>query len=221
MFVRLDPDAPVPTWVPKPHLYLDFTKYTLNDLVGAIKTRLVELGLQPQVVTPADRAAAIEKRRAFDEETRTLLGRSPAEFITATEALLEAIRGEATAVAERTGWDFGYGPGAIIGGFVVSAHAQGVQIVALQQYANTARDAYVELREYDQHLTIAVPGNNYFAFDKIVVVRTTRLDIRRLPEIGWCWEVKGRTYPVQAAAELILNVLLDRIEKANEKSNRR
>src|SRR5258706_11560779 len=139
MFVRLDPDAPVPTWVPKPHLYLDFTKYTLNDLVGAIKTRLVELGLQPQVVTPADRAAAIEKRRAFDEETRTLLGRSPAGFITATEALLEAIRGEATAVAERTGWGFGYWPGGIIGGFLGRAHLQGGRIVALLTDSKSAR----------------------------------------------------------------------------------
>src|SRR5258706_3614313 len=116
MFVRLDPDAPVPTWVPKPHLYLDFTKYTLNDLVGAIKTRLVELGLQPQVVTPADRAAAIEKRRAFDEETRTLLGRSPAEVITPTEAPAEAIPRRAAARSERTRWGFGSRARATIAG---------------------------------------------------------------------------------------------------------
>ena len=111
MFVRLD-KSPVPKWVPKPHLYLDYTVYTLTDLVGAIKTRLVELDVEIRAVSPADRAAAMAQQRAFDEETLRRLTNSAQEFLDARDLLFAGICEEATLIAQQTGWPVATGRGA-------------------------------------------------------------------------------------------------------------
>lgn len=213
MFVRLD-KAPVPKWVPKPHLYLDFNRYTLADLAGAIKTRIVELGVELAPVSPADRAEVIARRRAFDDETKRILGNGTVEFIGAQNALFDAIRAEAKLISERTGWTVDVGPGALIGGFVVSAQGQGLQFVPQNLYANTAREACLWMREYGIGLTVNDPNLRYHATGPIDILATTRFDIRRLPELGWCWEVEGKIHPPKPAAMAAMQVLLDRIERA-------
>lgn len=218
MFVRVSADAPVPKWVPKPHLYLDFNRYTLADLVGAIKTRLIELGVEPAPVTPSQRAAAQAKRAAFDEETRQLLTNSANDYVAAMDALFEAIKAEAAAVAAATGWEVRTGPGAIIGGFVLSARGQGLQFICQNRYTNTARDTILWMREYDKNLPIEVPGQRFVALRPFEFVNTRRIDIRRLPELGWCWEFDGRVRPIRATAEAIVNILLDRVSQAPKTS---
>ena len=214
MFVRLD-KSPVPKWVPKPHLYLDYTIYTLADLVGAIKTRLVELDVEIKAVSPADRAAAMARQRAFDEETERRLTNSAQEFLTARDLLFSAIREEAALIAQQAGWPVATGEGALIGGFVMSAEGQGLQIVPQNLYANQAREACLWIREYNTNLTVAEPGMRYIMAEGLDILNTTKLEIRRLPELEWCWELGGRVYPSKAAARAILGILLDRIERSS------
>jgi hypothetical protein len=186
MFVRLKGDEPVPKWVPKPHLYLNLTTFALPDLVGAIKLRLAELGVETKPVTPAERAAAQERRRAFDAETTQLLNSMPNDFESAVSDLVEAIKSEAATVATQTGWRVGAGPGAVVGGFVVTTQGQAVQLVSLRKYANTVDDACLELREFDVEITVAQPGLRYAsAWSPPEAVRSRRVPIRRLPELGW------------------------------------
>jgi hypothetical protein len=212
MFVRLD-ESPVPKWVPRPHLYLDYNRFTLTDLTGAVKSRLAELDVPIKVVTPAERAEAMARQRAFHEETKELLTRSAEDFLTAQESLFEGLKEEAVAVSSRTGWRVAAGIGAGIGGFVVSAEGQGLQIVPQNLYANSARDACLWIREYAANLIVAEPGMRYFIPAAMEFTNTRRLDIRRMPApLGWCWELEGRVYPPKEAARAVMGVLLDRIE---------
>jgi len=213
LFVRLD-KSPVPKWVPKPHLYLDCTVYTLADLAGAIKTRLVELDVEIKAASPADRAAAIARQRVFEEETEKRLRDSADDFLDAQDALISAINEEAAIIARETGWAVATGKGALIGGFIVSAQGQGLQIVPQNLYANTAREACLWVREYNSNLPVEQPGMRYFATGGLDILGTTQLKIRRLPELEWCWEINGRVYPPKGAAQAILGILLDRIERA-------
>lgn len=214
MFVRLVPNEPVPKWVPKPHLYLDFERYTLSDLVGAIKTRMVELGVEPKPVSPVDRASALKEKRKFDDETQMLLDSSAGPFSDALGKLFEAIKAEAENVTRTTGLTVAFGTGAVIGGVVVSAERQGLQLAAREQYANTARDSYVEVNEFDAALTVQEPGKRYYSVARFEAVRSRPLKICRLPEVGWCWEFNGRVLPTGAMAAALLHTLLDRIEQA-------
>jgi hypothetical protein len=214
MFVRLD-TSPVPKWVPKPHLYLDYSRFTLADLAGAVKSRLIELDVEVKAVSPAERAAVLARQQAFDAETRRLLMNSPLEFLGAQDALLNALKDEAKAVSEQTGWQVAAGKGALIGGFIVSAQGQGLQIVPQSLYQNSAREAYLSVREYGMNLTVEQPDMRYYATGPMAFLQTHRIDVRRLPEpLGWCWELNGRIYPPKEAARAIMQVLLDRIETA-------
>jgi hypothetical protein len=115
---------------------------------------MVELGVDLKPVSPADRAEAIARQRVFDEETRRILGNGTVEFLAAQNALFDAIREEARLITDRTGWPVAVGPGALIGGFIVSAQGQGLQFMPQSLYANTAREAYLSMREYGVGLTV-------------------------------------------------------------------
>jgi hypothetical protein len=217
MFVRLNAVDPVPKWVPKPHLRLDLATFSLRDLVGAIKSRLVELGVEAKPLTPADRAAAQQRQRLFDLETERLLRNGTVDFDAAFHDLLAAIELEAGAIAEASGWKVQAGAGALIGGFIVSAQNQGIQIVSGRRALNSVDDAELHLREYDCGLTVALPGHSYWPTGPIEIVGSRRLPLRRLPELGWCWEFDGQVLPMKAMAETILHVLLDRIDAAKDR----
>jgi hypothetical protein len=209
--VRLD-ETPLPKWVPKPHLYLDLRTFTLSDLVGAIKGRLLEIGVEIVKPSAAERAAAVRRQQDFDKETAELLGGTGA-FNEASNALCDSITAIAKDVSERTGWKIKTGPGYYIGGFIISGMGTTLQLVGKDLYANTARDAYLEIIEYYIAFPIAEAGKRYNLWDEHMKYATIkRLDVRRLPDLGWCWEMDGRTYPIPDAADAVVQLFLDRIE---------
>jgi hypothetical protein len=217
LFVRLRTQEPVPKWVPKPHLHLDMIRFGLPDLVGAIKLRLVELGTEARVVSPAERAAAHERRRQFDAETVEYLRNRRGTYEVALHGLLEALKVEAGAVAEGAGWRVGAGP-STLGGFAVTAQQQSIRVVSKRRYLNSVDDCYLEVLEYDGELTIAEEGKKYWTTDEPRPSRSHRVELRRLPELSWCWEVGNRVLPPQAAAAAIIEILLDQIDSAQPRA---
>ena len=54
LFVRLDA-SPVPKWIPKPHLYLDYDRVTLADLTGVTADEIVTVAIccsEPSRIAP-------------------------------------------------------------------------------------------------------------------------------------------------------------------------
>jgi hypothetical protein len=215
LFVRLKGAEPVPKWVPKPHLYLDYATFGMSELAGAIKLRLAELGVESKPLSPAVRAAAQERRRAFDAETATLLANPPRIFAEITNELFEALRVEAAAISTETGWPVNCGPAAFMGGFAVTAQQQSIQIVSGRRALNSMDDTYLALNEFDEPLAIAQPGVGYgyrIPVREPRSVKTRKIQIRRLPDLGWCWELDNRVLPIAGAAQAVIHVLLDRID---------
>jgi hypothetical protein len=213
LFVRLSTSDAIPKWVPRPHLYLDLVRFTMPDLVGAIKLRLAELGTEARVPTPAERAVAQEKRRRFDAETVELL-RRPETFEIAASQLIEAIAAQAAAVAQ-SGWRVSSGQ-STLDGYAVVAQGQSLRVVSMRRYLNSLDDCYLHVMEYDGPLTIAEPGQRYWTIDGPRPRCTHKVAPRRLPELGWCWKVGERVLPPSAAAAKIMQLLLDRIEVAHQ-----
>jgi len=218
--VNLDASK-TPDWVPDSYIYLDAAAYSVEQLAGVIKSRCQDLGSTIRKVSLADRAAQVEKQRAFDAETVRLLEGGTAEWIQARDALTNAVEAEARKVAEGTGWVIACGPGALIGGFAVIAASQSLQIKEVERYANTARNAYLEVREYDSKLLVERPGERYTATGPLEVVLTTRVKIRRTPSMGWCWEMDGKTRSAEHTAEAIVEKLVDRVEAEFRSPRRR
>jgi hypothetical protein len=141
-----------------------------------------------------------------------LLTKPPWIFDGIADELVNAIKREADAVAEDTGWEVTYGPAAIIGGFAVSAQNRGIQLRSGRKYLNSTDDVYLVLSEFNQPLAIDQPSLYYYAPREINYVRQRRMALRRLLTIGWCWEIDGKVLPVDAAAAAVIHILLDGIE---------
>ncbi len=213
VLINLDGSTP-PEWVPDTYIHFDLQTYSLEQLSGAIKARAQELGAIARRPTLADRAIAIEKRRAFDKETEDLLNRSNIEWTKARDALFEAIGRHADQVGQHTGWEIRYGPPAIFSGFAIVAQGQSMRLDEQDVWANTARSAFINLLEYNAPLTIRKPGQSYVPLRDLDPASMTRLEIRRLPELGWCWELNDKIRSTEDTAEAIVGRLLERVEKA-------
>ncbi len=210
VLVNLD-GSQIPEWVPDGYFHFDAQNYPPQELAGVVKARAQELGATIRKISLAERASAIESRRQFDAETSRMLGGGTTEWITERGRLFEAIRKELMAVARATGWPCDSGPGALIGGFVVIAKNQSLQIKDMELYANTAQRAYLEVRYYDKQLAVQKPGVGYFAFEPFDAVAADKLKLRRTPEMGWCWEIGGKIHSTEAVAEIIIGKLIGRV----------
>ncbi len=217
LFVRLKADEPPPKWVPKPHLYLNYTTFGMSDLAGAVKLKLAELGVETKPVTPLERAAAQERQRAFDAETLVLLTRPPWVFDAVANELFDAIRERAHAIAAEIGWQVDCGPAAVIGGFAVSTQNAAIQLRSGRKYLNSTDDTYITMGEFNHALTIEQPRMAYHTWKAITPVATRRLALRRLPAIGWCWELDSRVLPIGPAADAVIHILLDRVDQQRNK----
>jgi hypothetical protein len=211
VLVNLDGSAP-PDWLPEGYLQFDLQSYPIEQLIGVVKARAQELGAQLQQTSLSDRAAALEQRRAFDAETTHLLESGTAAWGAAREALVSAIRDQAAELAARTGWEIDCGPGASIGGFVVILQGQSIQLADCELERDSARRAYLELREYDTRLAVERPGQSTAARASDVA-RVTRIDLRRRPLVGWCWQIDGKVRPTAETAEAVLGKLRERVER--------
>jgi hypothetical protein len=214
-FVRLDSTSDLPKWVPKPHIYLDLTKFTLADLAGAIKARLQELGVIIVGPTLVERAAAQAAKRAFNEETKQVLERSANEFNQARDAVLDAIKEMVPDLCAATGGlvECGVAPWGL--GFVVTGFGQSVVLRAVDLYANTARSAHLQLTEFSQAIPVQKPGFVYNMWRELDASRTHSLHIHRVQERGWCWELDRRILTPRDTAELILDIFLARIDRSH------
>lgn len=210
MLVRLE-DAPVPKWVPKPHLYLDLRRFTLADLAGAIKARLVELGVEIRIPSAAERAAAMARQEAFDEETVRLI-RGPRVVDDAQQALFESVAEVAARVATETGWAVSVGEGYYIGGLIIATRGISLQLSVQRRRGD---DVVVEVVSYNITWPIAEHGKTYGITEEHLRSRSpvTNLKLARLPDLGWCWEMDGRVVPPAAAAEAIVDKLLDLVAR--------
>lgn len=69
-FFVIDPTNDLPTWLPETHIRFNFSDFTLDQAVGAIKMRVQEQGGRFQPLTPARMAELlkIEKKFQWDKE---------------------------------------------------------------------------------------------------------------------------------------------------------
>ena len=111
VLVSLD-GSKTPDWVPDTYINSDAKTYSIIELTGVIKTRSQELGAVARAPSPAERAALVESRRAFDAETARLLDNGTVDWIRTRDELHQGIRENAAAVGAMTGWQLetGWGP---------------------------------------------------------------------------------------------------------------
>ena len=59
--IKLD-DSDIPSWMPSTKIYLDFQKFTLEEIIGSIKSRAQERGSILKPITAIDKAKILENK---------------------------------------------------------------------------------------------------------------------------------------------------------------
>jgi hypothetical protein len=210
----------LPSWIPESYVSFDLQLYAIQEIVGIVKGKATELHADLRVPTSADRAEALQRRRDFDRETRTLLENSNRPFIHSYGDLKREIQQRLVQIEQRTGWSFVCGePGAVIGGFICSAEGRTIQLVTESVYVNTAREGKLRVREYGIAIPLQEASRMFMPFSKLEPLSRATLQLRRTPELGWCWEhSQGHLRPSPQMAEIILGWLIDGI--AQDSRNR-
>ena len=90
LFVHLE-KAETPKWVPRRYLYLDYQSFGIDELIGAIKARCVDLGVDVRPPSAVERAAQMAAKEKFDSETEALT-RTSAERSCTPQLTLEGAK---------------------------------------------------------------------------------------------------------------------------------
>lgn len=204
--VRVGP-GDLPRWVPGTHIYFDPATFGLTELVGAVKARAAELGVTLRPLTPAEQARAIAERERFDKQTLDLFTGNP--WPDAAAPLFNALDQQIAEITQSTGWEVSSGASGHAE-YVFYARSHTLQLLARRE--RTGIDShYFLLRHFaGRLLTHAEQQKGLMVVGDPTELERAKLMLRRVPDLGWCWEWDGRVVPSESAAALILGDFLAR-----------
>jgi hypothetical protein len=214
VFVKVDAAATVPAWLPDGHIWLDLNEYGTEQVVGAIKARLQELGTTLREETVRERAARLKQAEELREDLRR---RKQAEASTApvteTDSAFEAIDGLAKELTRDGLLTIEIGRDRNQIGVRTSAAT-----VNLYAQLSVGGESFMHL--YGYKALAPLPGRHEFLFDKPSTSVSGELRLDLTAELGWCWvgRVTGRPsdgYTAASLADLVLKVLADLHDQAS------
>jgi hypothetical protein len=206
----------VPKWVPDSYIFLDFVTFGLSDLIGVLKGKLLKSGVELKQKTPADRAYEIAQQEKFAKETHRLLVSGDNEFRKASAALFKHLEDRLDQVRGRTGWSIDCGS-RDDDTFVASTGEASIELASENLYPNNAAGAYLTFMTFEGRVPTPKQRGTFLMFDEPRRTSTRKLEISRLPEIGWCWKRGESVEKPEAIADFIVDSFLSAIELAKER----
>jgi hypothetical protein len=204
LFVTLD-QSPVPPWVPKTNLRLDYTKYG-DQLVGAIKLRVQDAGGHLKVETALDKAQRI---RATEEAKAEREMKMTHEAVAATMRewvlLCQQLSEKAEAIAKTIRLDYGKGD------CLFNLHTDAGSISLARSVAYSC-DFKIRLNTFIGRIQLPTDQGPRFYLDggpQKVSEYTFLVDYNAAR--GWCWRLDGtkeRLLTTDALSEFLMQTLL-------------
>lgn len=207
IFVRLDREASKPVWVPDSYIYLDFVTFGVPDLIGVIKAAVAKQGVLLAPLSAVEKAKQVSVAENFAKETRQLLSNGAQPFLERAAELFAAFERQLGETANETGWDIKFGSNA--NSSVAATGGCSVVINCEELYANTAAEAYLEVRFYRGRILTPQEQGKFFVYDEPRLLSTSKVKLARIAGTGWCWTIDNRVVSTDAAADWILGRLLE------------
>jgi hypothetical protein len=206
--VRLAPGK-LPVWIPGTYIYFDPASFGLTELVGAVKARCAELGATVRSPSPAELARVMADRQRFDKETRDLLTGNP--WPAAAGPLFAALDKQVAEIARSTGWEISHAADGHAE-YIFYTRKRTLQLLARREGAGMDSHFFLHRIFRGRLLTKEEKQRRLVTLSEPDELLRTKLTLRRLPELGWCWEWEGQVWPSEAVAERLLNDFLNRLE---------
>ena len=212
LFVMVDSKSTVPPWVPDRKIRFNLEDFGIDQVVGAIKLRVKELGGVFTKETIAEKARRVAEAQQFAAETEMLRrDRYGVEQVTAegkrlVTALL-ALAEEAAGAAPGLGLQWAAADGAV--GIRSPQASLYVQLVV--RYVNSLEDSFLSVRQMKGN--IILPGENRHYIVDPPVIGEVRYKPERSQALGWCWKSNGTPLSSDVLAEQAIGRLLERLRQ--------
>lgn len=209
MFVQIE-DSAAPRWVPQPHIRFDLQTFPIDQLVGAIKGKLVQLGVALRPPSAAEIARQAAAREAFDRETDEILIREANVYRDAVLRLFAEVERQVAEITRESGWQIVFGHD--LASCVMFLDRVTLQFLRPLQYVNQLADAELKIRHFDGRLRTPqerAKGMMVIGGDATEVSREV-IYLVRDPALGWAWRSGDR---VVASEEIVRRALTEFIER--------
>jgi hypothetical protein len=224
----LDSSNPLPIWLPKTHVWFNYSDYELEQAVGAIKARVQENGGQVQPLTPIKRAEIFnaeelfrrDKSRMNSEHGLEKILESVAELFRHIEKHCEDIN-EQKLLELRCGSEFIQR--SMTQTCTITNGRVSMQVVWYQPYSNILDDSSLIIGEYKGGLILPSEKHQRYYLKRPTPLRESKyspeLSIAR--EYGWTERNRTEFLASGALAEKCVIRFIDLANKeADEKCGR-
>jgi hypothetical protein len=209
MFVQVE-EGPVPKWVPKPHIPFDLQTFPIEQLVGAIKGKLLALGVALRPMTAAEVARQAAARERFDRETHEILIREANVYRDAVLGLFAEVERQVAEIVKEPGWEIVFGHDQT--SCIIFFDRVTLQFLRPIQYVNRLEEAELKIRHFDGRLLTPQERARGMMVIRGEAAEVSReaVSLARDPALGWAWRRGERLFPSQ---EIVRSALTDFIER--------
>jgi hypothetical protein len=205
LFVMLDQKSMYPAWLPETHVRLDYMRFA-EDLVGAIKFRVVELGGEIKMETALGKAQRMEAVAQAGTERNLKLAQEGGAAVRAEwNKLHQLLDGKIAAIRQHVEIQNGHDEGSHVIRTTLASVRLGHRPVPL------ASECQIDVKEFigrwlvpeEQGKRMHIPGEE----PKRISDRKYYFDYDAA--LGWCWRSDEQLLTTDSLAELILKQILE------------
>jgi hypothetical protein len=214
MFVRLEKCAN-PLWLSERYIHYDLEQFGLEQLVGAIKARCLDLGSQIRVLTAAERARKLADAERFAPETEQILRSTAQPMYDAAAPVFAALDRTFAEIRRTTPW-------MVVAQFdareiVAAANTHSLQLQCT--WSPSTSSAELALRVFEGRvLTPEERRGGHILINEPHESHEERFELARVPDLGWCWRQSSRTFTADGLAEHAAHQLLSALERGPDTS---
>ena len=220
LFIMLDSKSTPPPWLPETRIRLNLEDYGIEQAVGAIKSRLQEIGSRIQKETAKKKAKQIEGQVAFRAEKERLF--SSSEGVKAFESEFNIIRQEISRIIDDISKDvkgitIQYGSESYH--CVVTSGSVSIAVNWRPRYANDLHDSPLKIMEFNGRLLLPQERGRFRVPFEPKALSTHEFEPDITSVMKWCWRAKfhGETYfSSSELADFSLKVLLNLIDRSDK-----
>jgi hypothetical protein len=189
---------------------VDLQAFPIDQLVGAIKGKLIQLGLVLRPATAAEVAKQAAAREAFDRETQEILNREANVFREAVLHLFTEVERQVAEIPRESGWQIVFGHDQ--SGCVTFLDRVSLQFLRPLQYVNRLADAELKIRHFEGR--VLTPQERTQGM-RVIAGEPTEVSgeviyLVRDPALGWAWRSGDR---VVTSQEIVRGTLTEFIER--------
>lgn len=218
-FFVIEPTSQIPVWLPETHVRFNFADFTLEQAVGAIKSRVQERGGHFNPMTPSRKVALLKVEEEYQRDRRQISSQEGLRKVYENVELLFAEIAKQVEqvnanghldIDHRTTLHFGNMEQSVLLGM----HRLGMAIVWFQRYSNILdENAYLIVREFNENMIIP-PGHMRLREPDVLKETKYDPDISRTREYVWApRKAKGDLITSKDLAALLVLEFLDLVER--------